>query len=134
MKKNLVFIDGSAGTTGLQVSSRLSQRSDIRLISLAESDRKSEEKRASAMQEADVAILCLPDSAAVQAVAMVAGMDVRIIDASSAHRTADGWVYGFPELRPDQSQKIAEAKLVSNPGCYADHKDVDLLLMLHILR
>ncbi|MEK9531583.1 MAG: N-acetyl-gamma-glutamyl-phosphate reductase [Alphaproteobacteria bacterium] len=119
MKKNLVFIDGSAGTTGLQVSARLSQRSDIRLISLAETDRKSEEKRASAMQEADVAILCLPDSAAMQAAAMVAGMDVRIIDASSAHRTADGWVYGFPELRPDQTQKIAEANLVSNPGCYA---------------
>ena len=119
MKKNLVFIDGSAGTTGLQVSSRLSRRPDIKLISLAESDRKSDEKRASAMQEADVAILCLPDSAVKHAVAMVAGMDVRIIDASSVHRTADGWVYGFPELRPDQTQKIAEASLVSNPGCYA---------------
>ena len=119
MKKNLVFIDGSAGTTGIQVSSRLSFRTDVRLISLAESDRKSEKKRASAMQEADVAILCLPDSAAIQAAEMVADMDVRVIDTSSAHRTAVGWVYGFPELCPGQSQKIAEARLVSNPGCYA---------------
>ena len=79
MKKNLVFIDGSAGTTGLQVSSRLSQRKDIRLISLAEVDRKSEQKRASAMKEADITILCLPDHAAIRAVEMVAGKDIRIL-------------------------------------------------------
>ena len=119
MKKNLVFIDGSAGTTGLQVSSRLSRRTDIRLISLTEVDKKSEQKRASAMKEADVTILCLPDYAAIRAVEIVAGKDIRIIDASSAHRTADGWVYGFAELHPDQSRKIAEANLVSNAGCYA---------------
>ena len=119
MKKSFVFIDGSAGTTGLQVFSRLSKRADISLISLTESDRKSEKKRASAMQEADVTILCLPDTAAIQAVEMMSGKDVRIIDASSAHRTADGWVYGFPELSPQQSQKISQANFVSNAGCFA---------------
>ena len=119
MKKSLVFIDGSAGTTGLQVSSRLSKRADIDLISLPEADRKSEKLRASAMQEADVTILCLPDLAAIQAVEMVNGRDVRIIDASSAHRTADGWVYGFSELSPEQTKKISQASFVSNAGCFA---------------
>ena len=71
------------------------------------------------MQEADVTILCLPDTAAIQAVEMMSGKDVRIIDASSAHRTADGWVYGFPELSPQQSQKISQANFVSNAGCFA---------------
>ena len=119
MKKKLIFIDGSAGTTGLQVASRLSERADITLISLAESDRKLAHKRADAMQQADVTILCLPDSAAIEAVALAEGTPIRIIDASSAHRTASEWVYGFPELCEGQSDKIAQARLVSNPGCYA---------------
>ena len=119
MKKKSVFIDGSSGTTGLQVVSRLSQRSDISLIFLPDKEKKLEEKRLQAMQEADLTILCLPDLAAIRAVELVKETDVRIIDASSAHRTAPGWVYGFPELCQEQIKKIAKARFVSNPGCYA---------------
>ncbi len=119
MKKNTVFIDGSAGTTGLQVASRLFQRKDISLISLSETERKSEEKRMQAMRRADITILCLPDKAAIQAAELAKGNGIRVIDASSAHRTAQGWVFGFPELCLDQKSKIANASFVSNPGCYA---------------
>ena len=119
MKKNTVFIDGSAGTTGLQVASRLSQRNDICLITLSETDRKSEEKRTQAMLSADITILCLPDSAAIKAAEVGMSIGIRIIDASSAHRTAQGWVFGFPELCLEQQSKIANASFVSNPGCYA---------------
>ena len=119
MKKNIVFIDGSSGTTGLQVASRLSQRVDIDLVILAKKDRKSKKKRREAMQYSDVTILCLPDLAAIQAVELTKDRNVRVIDASSAHRTAQGWVYGFPELCSEQKSEIANANFVSNPGCYA---------------
>ena len=119
MRKNTVFIDGSAGTTGLQVATRLLKRKDISLISLSETERKSEEKRIKAMRQAEITILCLPDAAAIQAAELAKGIGSRVIDASSAHRTAQGWVFGFPELCLEQKDKIANASFVSNPGCYA---------------
>jgi N-acetyl-gamma-glutamyl-phosphate reductase len=112
-----VFIDGEAGTTGLQIFSRLSQRQDIELVSLDEQDRKEAGARSRAINSVDVAILCLPDDAAREAVSFV-DSSVKILDASTAHRTAEGWVYGFPELELGQRQKIARAQFVSVPGCY----------------
>lgn len=114
-----IFIDGEAGTTGLQIKTRLQGRDDIELVSLADDVRKDARARAEALNSVDVAILCLPDEAAREAVALVENPDVKIIDASSAHRTADGWAYGFAELDADQAQTIATAKRVTNPGCYA---------------
>ncbi|RYF08033.1 MAG: N-acetyl-gamma-glutamyl-phosphate reductase [Comamonadaceae bacterium] len=114
----LVFIDGDQGTTGLQVREWLAGRTDLRLLQLADSDRKSAAHRAEALNECDVALLCLPDDAAREAVALVRRPCVRIIDASSAHRTAPGWVYGLPELMAGQAERIANARRVSNPGCY----------------
>ncbi|MCK0166317.1 N-acetyl-gamma-glutamyl-phosphate reductase [Jannaschia sp. S6380] len=111
-----VFIDGEAGTTGLQIRERLAGREDIRLIQLDDDRRKDHDARAAAFAEADVAILCLPDDAARQAAAMAG--DTRLIDASTAHRTAPGWIYGMPEL-PGQRSRIAEARRVANVGCYA---------------
>ena len=111
-----VFIDGAAGTTGLEIHGRLASREEFELIVLDEASRKDEAARKEALHEADVAILCLPDDAAREAVALAQGSDTRIIDASSAHRVADGWTYGFPEIIG--WARIAEAKYVSNPGCY----------------
>jgi N-acetyl-gamma-glutamyl-phosphate reductase len=111
-----IFIDGAAGTTGLEIHQRLAPRDEFDLIVLDESSRKDEAARREALHEADVAILCLPDEAATEAVALVEGADTRIIDASSAHRVAEGWTYGFPEIIG--REKIAGARLVSNPGCY----------------
>ena len=112
-----VFIDGSAGTTGLRIVERLSSRSDIQLIRIPEELRKDAAARQEAINAADIAFLCLPDAAAVEAVAL-AGENTTIIDTSTAHRTADGWVYGFPEL-PGQREKIAASKRIANPGCHA---------------
>ena len=112
-----VFIDGAAGTTGLQIFERLSVRSDIELIRLPEELRKDEGARAEAMAKADIAFLCLPDDAAKQAVAL-AGSKTVIIDTSTAHRTADGWVYGMPELE-GLREKIRSSKRIANPGCHA---------------
>jgi N-acetyl-gamma-glutamyl-phosphate reductase len=113
-----VFIDGEAGTTGLQIRERLAARSDIELILLGEARRKDLSAREEALNAADAVILCLPDEAAKEAVALVRNPKVKVIDASSAHRVAEGWTYGFPELRAGQREAIAKATRISNPGCY----------------
>ena len=112
-----VFIDGQAGTTGIEISERLRQRPDVELLSVAEAKRKDPAARARLFDQADVAILCLPDAAAREAAALAEGR-CRLLDASTAHRTADGWTYGLPELTPGQADAIAAADRVSNPGCY----------------
>ncbi|MBT7449788.1 MAG: N-acetyl-gamma-glutamyl-phosphate reductase, partial [Rhodospirillaceae bacterium] len=104
-----VFIDGEAGTTGLQIRDRLSGRTDVSLLHLDDSVRKDMAARKDALNACDLAVLCLPDAAAREAVALIDNNKVKVIDASTAHRTADGWVYGFPELDSDQSALIAEA-------------------------
>ena len=114
----LVFIDGDQGTTGLQVRQWLAGRTDLRLLQLPDVDRKRPARRAEALNDCDVALLCLPDDAAREAVALVRRPGVRVIDASSAHRTAPGWVYGLPELDAAQPARIASAERISNPGCY----------------
>ena len=113
-----VFIDGAAGTTGLDIAERLGGRSDIALVQIDDARRKDPAARAEALRGADFAILCLPDDAAKEAAALAHGSTVRIIDASSAHRTAAGWTYGLAELSADQRSAIADAPRVSNPGCY----------------
>ena len=115
-----VFIDGEAGTTGLEVRNRLAKRSDVELITLNEADRKDAKARANAFSAADAAILCLPDEAAIEAVTLVASdSECVLIDASTAHRINPEWAYGFPELNSEQRSKIASAKRIANPGCYA---------------
>jgi N-acetyl-gamma-glutamyl-phosphate reductase len=115
-----LFIDGEVGTTGLQIRQRLEGRGEIELVSLSEDLRKDAGARRDALNNSDIAILCLPDDAARDAVAMIDdGSATRVIDASTAHRVADGWEYGFPEMTADQTARIANAKLVTNPGCYA---------------
>lgn len=118
MRYPLVFIDGDQGTTGLQIHERLRGRDDLRLLTLPAGQRKNAGARADAINGCDIAILCLPDAAAREAVASIVNPEVRVIDASSAHRTQPGWTYGFPEMTAGQAQRIAEAKRVSNPGCY----------------
>ena len=113
-----VFIDGSSGTTGLRIRERLCTRKDIELIALDEAHRKDAEARRDAFQKADVAFLCLPDAAAVEAVELAADSGAVIIDTSTAHRTAAGWTYGMPELTGGK-EKIAKAKRIANPGCHA---------------
>ena len=113
-----IFIDGQAGTTGLGIAQRLQEMPEFSLISLPDADRKDTNARADAMGRADVTVLCLPDDAAREAVAL-APAGARILDASTAHRVADGWVYGFAEAFPGQAGRIAQARLVANPGCYA---------------
>ncbi|MAB13154.1 N-acetyl-gamma-glutamyl-phosphate reductase [Parvibaculum sp.] len=113
-----IFIDGEVGTTGLQIKSRLAQRSDLDFISLGEEKRKDAAARREALNEADVVILCLPDDAAREAVTLIDNDRTRVIDASTAHRVADGWTYGFPEMTPSQKQEISGAMRVTNPGCY----------------
>lgn len=114
----LVFIDGDQGTTGLQIHDRLQGRTDLRLLTLPAQDRKDPARRAEAINACDIAVLCLPDGPAREAAAAIANPAVRVIDASSAHRTDPGWVYGFPEMDAQQSARIAAARRVSNPGCY----------------
>jgi N-acetyl-gamma-glutamyl-phosphate reductase len=113
-----VFIDGEAGTTGLQIRERLEGRRDITLVSIEADKRKDADERRRLLNSVDVVILCLPDDAAREAVAMIENPAVKVIDASTAHRVAPDWVYGFPEMAKDQRAKIAAAKRVSNPGCY----------------
>ncbi len=114
-----VFIDGEAGTTGLQIRERLAPRGDIRLLSIAPEQRKDAAARAALLNGAEVVILCLPDAAAREAVALIDNPAVKVIDPSSAHRVSPGWAYGFPELAPGQRAAIAGSRRVSNPGCYA---------------
>jgi N-acetyl-gamma-glutamyl-phosphate reductase len=113
-----VFIDGEAGTTGLQIHRRLTERRDIELVSIEPARRKEPEARRDMLNSADLVILCLPDEAAREAVRLVESNSVGIIDASTAHRVEPGWTYGFPELSKEQRAAIASSRRVANPGCY----------------
>ena len=117
--KPKVFIDGKEGTTGLQIYERLGSREDIELLLISEEKRKDTEERRKFLNEADIVFLCLPDAAAREAVGLIENGTTRVIDASTAHRTAPGWTYGFPELDREQRAKIASSKRVANPGCHA---------------
>ena len=114
-----VFIDGKAGTTGLRIYERLADRDDVSLILLSDDQRKDASARKKALNECDIAFLCLPDDAAREAVAMIENPDVVVIDASTAHRTESGWAYGFPELSSDFEKKLKASKRIANPGCHA---------------
>lgn len=114
-----VFIDGEAGTTGLQIRQRLAGRSDLELVSIDPARRKDPAARAELLNAVDVAILCLPDEGAKEAVSLITNPAVAVVDPSTAHRTAPGWVFGFPELRPGQREAIKGSKRVSNPGCWS---------------
>ena len=119
MAKPRIYIDGQSGTTGLQIAGRIGDRSDLELLRIDEDKRHDTEERRRFINTADVVFLCLPDDGAREAVSLVENPDVCIIDASTAHRTAPGWTYGFPELRPGQREAIAAAKRIANPGCHA---------------
>jgi N-acetyl-gamma-glutamyl-phosphate reductase len=114
-----IFIDGQEGTTGLQIHQRLKDQSDLHLLEIDPQRRKDPSARAALLNEADVVITCLPDAAAKEAVALVTNDRTRIVDPSTAHRTADEWVYGLPELEPGQRDKIRHSRRVSVPGCHA---------------
>ena len=116
--KTKVFIDGQHGTTGLQIHDRLKDRPDIELLELPMADRKDLGKRAEIAKAADIAVLCLPDAAAKELVAALGNADTVVIDASTAHRVADGWTYGFPEMTKQHRQKLKDSNRISNPGCY----------------
>lgn len=116
--KPKIFIDGEHGTTGLQIRTRLAGRTDLEILSIPEQERRNKDLRADLLREADLAILCLPDDASREAVALLEGHPTRIIDTSTAHRVDPNWVYGFAEMEKDQAQRIHDARLVANPGCY----------------
>ena len=119
MNRPKVYIDGKEGTTGLQIYERLGEREDVELLLIDEDRRKDVEARGKLLNAADLVFLCLPDTAAVEAVSLIDNGRTRVIDASTAHRTAEGWVYGFAELLPGQRQRIRAARRVANPGCHA---------------
>jgi len=118
-KKKKVFIDGQEGTTGLEIASRLKNRTDIELLQIDPLLRKDTKERTRFINNSDITILCLPDAAAVSAIELADVSKVKILDASTAHRVNSEWVYGFPELKPGFRERIAQARLVANPGCYA---------------
>lgn len=117
MKK--VFIDGSAGTTGLRIVERLESRNDIELIKLTEENRKDTAARKKALNEADIAFLCLPDAAAIEAVSLIDNDKTVVLDTSTAHRTNSDWAYGFPELSAEAEEKVKNSKRIAVPGCHA---------------
>lgn len=117
MKK--IFIDGKAGTTGLRIFNRLNERDDIELITLSDEERKDVEARKKALNSCDIAFLCLPDDAARESVSLIENPDVVVLDTSTAHRTAEGWTYGFAELDEKQAEKIKNSKRIAVPGCHA---------------
>jgi N-acetyl-gamma-glutamyl-phosphate reductase len=120
--KARIFIDGEHGTTGLKIRDRLAVRSDLDVLSIPHEERHNAQMRGELLNQADIAILCLPDDASRQAVAMLTdagNKNTRLIDTSTAHRTAQGWVYGFAELTTGQREAIASARFVANPGCYS---------------
>ena len=124
-----IFIDGQAGTTGLQIHSRLSARKDIAILEIDPQHRKDLRVRKELLNSADLVILCLPDAAATEAASLVESENVRILDASSAHRVSRDWTYGLPEISEQQARAIQNARLVSNPGCYP----TGAILLLHPL-
>lgn len=127
--KKTVFVDGQHGTTGLKIRERLSGRNDIEVIEIAEDKRKDTAARKKLINEADIVFLCLPDDAARESVGMITSSPVRVIDGSTAHRAAEGWVYGLPELKKGQRDLIKKSRRVSVPGCHA----TGLILMLYPL-
>lgn len=119
MTKPKIYIDGKDGTTGLQIYERLGQRGDIELLLIDEDKRKDVSERKKLLNAADLVFLCLPDAAAIEAVSLIENENTRVIDASTAHRTAAGWDYGFPELSAQHRANIIQSKRVANPGCHA---------------
>ena len=119
MSKPKVYIDGKEGTTGLQIYDRLAAREDIELLLIGEDKRKDPAERRKFLNAADLVFLCLPDAAAVEAVSLIDNDHTRVIDCSTAHRTAEGWAYGFPELSAERREAIRTSKRVANPGCHA---------------
>lgn len=117
--KTKVYIDGQSGTTGLQIYDRIGAREDLELLRIDEDKRHDPAERKKFLNAADIVFLCLPDAGAVEAVSLIDNPDVRVIDASTAHRTAEGWTYGYPELSGQQRAAIAGSKRVANPGCHA---------------
>ncbi|MDO7834968.1 N-acetyl-gamma-glutamyl-phosphate reductase [Sphingobium sp. HBC34] len=113
-----IFIDGGHGTTGIEIGDRLAGRPELSLITVPEAQRRDAGARRDALNAADIVILCLPDDAAREAVALIDNDHTRVIDASTAHRVADGWTYGFPELEPGHRERLANSRFVANPGCW----------------
>jgi N-acetyl-gamma-glutamyl-phosphate reductase len=121
VNKPRIYIDGEAGTTGLQIRARLEHRTDLELVSIDPEKRKDEFERQRLLNSVDLAVLCLHDDLARAAVQMITNPQTRVLDASTAHRVAPNWVYGFPELNVEQSRAIEAARFVANPGCYAQN-------------
>ena len=113
-----IFIDGGHGTTGIEIADRLADRPELSLITVDEKDRRNMAARRDALNAADIVILCLPDDAARESVSMIDNDRTRVIDASTAHRVADGWTYGFPELEPGHRERLGNSRFVANPGCW----------------